>query len=213
LGALAVRLERRLPGRKRLGLPTLMRPFDAAIHRICSRIRPQETPDLKVSDMPLETFLDVAPRLIRHYAVRPLWSRDELAWLVGMASRNTWHGPLRLRAIRDKAGDIVGCFVYYDAPGRSATVLNLLAEKGWESKVFAAMLHDLDRAGCTDAAGRALPALMEGLADQSMLSLRHKAFVCVITKHPDIINAAERGDIYLGGLAGESWSRLMTDFT
>ena len=212
LGALTGRVERRLSGRRRLGLATLMRPFDAAIRLICPRIRPQDVQDLVVDDLPLERFLDEAPRLIQHYAVRPLWSREELKWLVGMASQNSWHGPLHLRSIRDRVGALVGCFVYYGGPGRSAVVLNLLAEKGRESKIFAAMLHDLDRIGCTDAVGRALPALMEGLAAQPMLSLRHKAFVCVITKHQDIVDAAERGDIYLGGLAGESWSRLMTDF-
>jgi hypothetical protein len=53
---------------------------------------------------------------------------------------------------------------------------------------------------------------MNGLALQRMISYRHKAFVCFLSRFPDLVEAAQRGDIYLGGLAGESWSRLMTDF-
>jgi hypothetical protein len=31
------------------------------------------------------------------------------------------------------------------------------------------------------------------------------------TRHPDLLEAARRGDFYIGGLASESWSRLVTD--
>jgi hypothetical protein len=44
------------------------------------------------------------------------------------------------------------------------------------------------------------------------MRFRHRAFTCVATRHQDIRDAIARNDIYIGGLAGESWSRLMTDF-
>jgi len=203
-------LERRLG--LRIGLDVLTRPLDAAIRAVSSRFDPPAVHALSVCDMPLDTFLDQAPGLIAHYAVRPLWPRDELAWLVKLASQNTSSGPLRMRAVHDRNGGLVGCFLFYGARGRLASVLNVLALKGKEKKVVTAMVHDLDQTGYTAVVGRAQPALMEGLATQHMLTFRHKAFVCLLTRHPDIVLAAERGDIYIGGLAGESWSRLMSDF-
>jgi hypothetical protein len=53
---------------------------------------------------------------------------------------------------------------------------------------------------------------MMGLALQRWLVFRHKAFAMVLTKIPDVNEAIARGDVYVGGLAGEDWSRLMSDF-
>jgi hypothetical protein len=33
-----------------------------------------------------------------------------------------------------------------------------------------------------------------------------------LTRVPEVNEAVVRGDIYVGGLAGEDWSRLMHDF-
>jgi hypothetical protein len=74
------------------------------------------------------------------------------------------------------------------------------------------MFRHLDHAGHVAARGRAQPALMAGLALQRWLVFRHKAFVLAWTRFPDVSDAIARGDIYVGGLAGEDWSRLMSDF-
>jgi hypothetical protein len=34
----------------------------------------------------------------------------------------------------------------------------------------------------------------------------------VLTRTPEVSDAVTRGDVYIGGLAGEDWSRLMHDF-
>ena len=150
--------------------------------------------------------------LVAHFAVRPLWSEDELSWLVSLAAQNTKLGAFTIRAVEDRTGAIIGCFVYYAAPGRTAHVLNILSLPGQETAVLDAMFRDLDRAGHVEARGRAQPALMAGLALQRWLVFRHKAFVMVLTRLPEVSDAVARGDVYVGGLAGEDWSRLMSDF-
>lgn len=210
IGTLAAAIERRL--KRRLGLTMLARPFDVLARPLLARLSLLPVPALRVSRMTRDAFIEAAPGLIAHYAVRPLWSRAELGWLLDMAGQNTSQGPLEMRAVQDPAGRLIGCFLYYGKRGKPAHILNILAQKGQEDQVVAAMMSDLDQAGCTAVVGRAQPALMNGLALQRMISFRHKAFVCFLSRFPDLVEAAQRGDIYLGGLAGESWSRLMTDF-
>ncbi|MGP8777363.1 hypothetical protein ACT01K_33495, partial [Pseudomonas aeruginosa] len=82
------------------GLATLARPVDAFLGRL--RGGDLESPaGLKVQEMSIPDFLAHAPRLIAHYAVRPLWSEDELGWLVGLAAQNTRLGAFTIRAIVD----------------------------------------------------------------------------------------------------------------
>lgn len=210
VGALATAIERRL--KRRIGLTLLARPFDVLVRPLLARMSLLPRPALRVSPMTREAFIEAAPALIAHYAVRPLWSPDELGWLLDMAGQNAALGPLEVRAVHDQEGRLLGCFLYYGTRGKPAHILNILAQKGQEDQVVAAMMSDLDQAGCISVVGRAQPALMDGLALQRMISFRHKAFVCVLSRFPDLVQSAKQGDIYLGGLAGESWSRLMTDF-
>jgi len=211
LGALAGRLAERLLRGWDPGLAVLARPVDALLRRLGGE-DVEEPAGPTVTEMSVPAFLKHAPLLIAHYAVRPLWSEEELSWLVSLAAQNTQLGSFTIRAVEDRAGAVIGSFVYYAAPGRTAHVLNVLSLPGRETAVLDAMFRDLDRAGHVEAHGRAQPALMRGLALQRWLVFRHRAFAMVLTRLPDVNDAVARGDVYVGGLAGEDWSRLMSDF-
>ncbi|MGX1788304.1 GNAT family N-acetyltransferase [Bosea sp. NPDC055332] len=210
-GALAGRFAERFLRGKRLGLHVLVRPLDGLLRRLRPEQAPEE-PGMSVVEMSVPDFLVHAPRLIAHYAVRPLWNEAELSWLVSLAAQNTWLGALTIRAVVDRPGATIGCFVYYAAPGRAAHVLNVLALSGREPAVLGAMFRHLDDTGHVEARGRAQPALMAGLSLQRWLLFRHRAFALVLTRVPEINDAVARGDVYVGGLAGEDWSRLLCDF-
>ncbi|UFX46211.1 hypothetical protein HAP47_0005770 [Bradyrhizobium sp. 41S5] len=106
---------------------------------------------------------------------------------------------------------MIGGFVYYAAPGRTAHVINILSLPGQEVGVVCAMFRHLERTGHAEARGRAQPALMAGLGLQRWLVFRHRGFAMALTRVPDVNDAVVRGDIHVGGLAGEDWSRLMHD--
>jgi len=212
LGALAGRLAERLFRGRDPGLAALTRPVDALLRRRLGGKDIGEAVGPTVTEMSVPAFLTHAPLLIAHYAVRPLWSEDELSWLVSLAAQNTRLGSFTIRAVEDRAGAVIGCFVYYAAPGRTAHVLNVLSLPRQETAVLEAMFRHLDRTGHVEARGRAQPFLMRGLALQRWLVFRHKAFAMVLTRTPEVSDAVTRGDVYIGGLAGEDWSRLMHDF-
>src|SRR6202167_3639691 len=161
-GAWVGRLAEQVLRRRDPGFAALMRPVDALMRRLFIGEDVEEPTDTRVTEMPVAAFLKHAPRFIAHYAVRPLWSEEELAWLVSMAVQNTRLGAFTIQAVEDLAGAVIGCFVYYAAPGRTAHVLNVLSLPGQEAAVLDAMFRHLDRTGHVKARGRAQPALMAG---------------------------------------------------
>jgi len=130
LGALAGRFAERVLRGRDPGLARLVRPVDALLRRLRGERDAEETAGVKVMEMPVPAFLEHAPRLIAHYAVRPLWSEDELSWLVSLAAQNTRLGSFTIRAVEDHAGKVIGCFVYYAAPGRTAIHRNPGGSRG-----------------------------------------------------------------------------------
>jgi hypothetical protein len=210
LAAMIGRLADRLLRGRDFGLAAFARPVDALLRHLLGG-KAEESTDVSVKEMSVPAFIKRAPRFIAHYAIRPLWSEEELSWAVSMAAQNTRLGSFTIRSVEDRTGTIIGCFVYYAAP-RTAQVLNVLALPGRETDVLDAMFRHLDRTGHIEARGRAQPALMVGLALQRWLVFRHKAFSMALTRIAEAKDAVARGDIYVGGLAGEDWSRLMSDF-
>ena len=206
------RLERRGSIGARLGIGALLRPADALVRRLFSGFQPTVSQTLTDVEMAEDAFLDAAPRMISHFALRPVWSRPELSWLLKMASRNASHGPLGIRAVLDSSGEAIGCFVYYGAKGGVARVLNILSLRGREGDVVGQMLSYFDGMGCTSACGMAQPFLMDALLRQRKLVYRYRGYFCIASRHADIRDAVARNDVYIGGLAGETWSRLLTDF-
>lgn len=211
VGALVGRCAERFLGGRRLGFSVLARPLDSLLRRRSPQADTAE-PAAEAVAMSVRDFLVQAPRLVAHYAVRPLWSEEELSWLVALAAQNTGIGAFTIRAVIDRTGAVIGSFVYYAAPGGCAHVLNVLSLPGKEQTVLGAMFRHLDQTGHVEARGRAQFALMAGLSLQRWLVFRHRAFAVALTQVPEINDAVARGDVYVGGLAGEDWSRLLGDF-
>lgn len=201
-------------GAKRLGIAGrpargLARLVDQALRRLLPRLSAAPGAGHAITRA---QFIAAAPGLLERFAVHPAWDAAELDWLLDMAGRNTVSGPLYFRGIRDKHGDILACALFYAAPRRTARVLNLLARPGHEAAMIAELLGHLDAMGCLAVEGMAQSFLMEALSRLPGMAFVPRGFTCISTRHADIVDAARRGDLYLGGLMGEDWSRLVTDF-
>ena len=204
IGATLDRVSHRVFRRKGSGPAWLARPLDTLLRARLRRVAAPAPAGLQVETMTIESFLDHAPALIAHYAIHPLWSREELGWLLAMARQNKALGSLSIMAVMDPSNRLIGCFVFYADGRKIAQVLNVLALAKRETDVLDAMFHTFDRLGFVEARGRAQTALMEGLALQAMVTFHHDAFVCVATRHRDGMDAIRRGDIYIGGLAAKA---------
>ncbi|NRQ16897.1 GNAT family N-acetyltransferase [Ensifer sesbaniae] len=188
----------------------------AVADRILRRRRPRTKPDAAAGcatrAIDPAAFVECAEPMLQRFAVRPVWSRSEFNWLMAVAGLNNTLGELLCREVVNESGRVIGAYLYFGRAGEAATVLNIVCEAGREFDVTAQMFHSLDAEGYALAVGSAQPFLMNAISRQRWLSFHHRGYFCMVTRHADLKDAAQRNDIYVGGLASESWSRLLTDF-
>ncbi len=182
-------------------------PMDRAIARRRKHFDISAPADIEIS---LSAYAARAPEMIAHFSVRPKWERDEIEWQLKMAAENRPLGTLRFFTVGGE--NAIGLFAYFTNERGMVRVLDVLARPGKEADVVRALYRRLESEGVVEARGSVHPHLLAALSPLPGMRFRHRAFTCVATRHQDIRDAIARNDIYIGGLAGESWSRLMTDF-
>ncbi|WP_379061690.1 hypothetical protein ACFJIU_16865 [Mesorhizobium sp. UC74_2] len=165
-----------------------------------------------VKEIARDEAVFLVPALLRSYAAHPSWSGQDLDWLLRMAADNRAAGTLRLLSIEDQAGNPNGFVCYYSQSNGVAEVLNVIARSGTEKQAADAMLLHFQDRGYVAAQGRVEPRYLGALSQQPAMFFRHRANVCLGTTRTEFLAAAQRDDIFIGGLAGEGWSRLSTDF-
>lgn len=150
--------------------------------------------------------------LLSNFDARPEWTSDDFMWLFGLIDRNTQSGPMISQAVHDKTGELIGTFSYFRRRGKTAEVFSFLARKGTERRVVTNMMRYFEESGYYAAEGLVHPRNLPALSEQRAMFFRHRAHVCVFTRNPEIHNAIAANELYISGLAGEGWSRMMTGF-
>lgn len=191
---------------------TLLRPLDALARRLIPGLVVGEASGWRLVPAPRRLILAQAEGMLARFAVRPRWHPEELNWLLDMAARQTANGPLHEAGIYDPIGKLAGLVFYYAHPGGLAQVLNILTRPQAEAEVLRTLLVHLEAKGHIGARGEAQPFLMPALSRERGITYRFRGNFCVLTRHDDVAAAVARGDFYSGGLVGESWSRLVSDF-
>jgi hypothetical protein len=190
----------------------LARPVDALLRRWRRSLTPVAPQGCRVEPATPDAFLACAGPMTERFHVRPVWSKPEFDWLLSVARLNRRLGELHIRTVHGPDARVIGAYLYFGRRGREATVLNLVCEAGREQEVSGAMFAALDAEGYAAAVGMAQPFLMTALFRQRWMTYRHEGHFCMVTRHAEIGAAVARDDIYIGGLASESWSRLLNDF-
>lgn len=176
------------------------------------KLRNSTNGKLAVREIDQGEAIGLIRQLLPTYDAYPAWTEQDLQWVLNLARDNRAAGELRFCAVSGKGDEPVGFFCYYARANGIAEVLSVLALKTREQAVVEVMLSHLQEAGHIAAQGRADPRFLGALSQQSVMFFRLKANVCVVTANPGVVNALDHNDIFIGGLAGESWSRLVTDF-
>lgn len=157
-------------------------------------------------------FLEQALVMMARFSVHPVFSKPEFDWLISAAKLNASLGELQCRGVLDAQGREIGCYLYFGADGRNAMVMNVFCHERQEAAVIAQLFADLDNLGYASAQGMAQPFLTQAVLRQRHLVHRHTGYFCLVTRHADLKEAASGDGFYAGGLASESWSRLLHDF-
>jgi hypothetical protein len=205
-------LSHRLPAALSRPLLSLFGLGDTLLRRLKPSVRPHATTGYTVSNVDFETFRQHALTMTQRFAVRPEWAKAEFDWLIAMAARTESLGTLHCRTIEDAQNKTVGAVLYFGKAKRTATVLNIVCDKGREHDVTRQIFRHLDDEGYAMASGMAQPFLVNALYRHNHMTFKHRGYFCMTTRHESIRRNALEGNIYIGGLASESWSRLVTDF-
>ncbi|MGV8841115.1 MAG: hypothetical protein ACWA6X_12530 [Bauldia sp.] len=139
--------------------------------------------------------------------MRPQWTADVLAWVLGTAELKEQRGPIHRRVMTAR-GLTIGAAVFYGAPKSLAWVLHVAARPGAEPKVIEELLAHADAAGFAGIRGRVTPAIHETLLRGKAFLFRRGAFVAH-SREPALMAALADPAAVVTGLAGESWIRLI----
>ncbi|MDK9697134.1 MAG: hypothetical protein OEL76_12135 [Siculibacillus sp.] len=202
-------------GRRWPSLPTRLldravRPIDAPLRRSL-RLHEMRGDHPTVGDASRHELFAFAVERVRQRRFRPEWTAERFEWLLDRASKRTGNGPLRLREARDGNGRVVGRWLIYAEAGSVASVLQVFAVPRRETAVVAALIRDADELGCLAVRGSAEPELIEALYTVPGILFHHKGATAARTADPDVMAALRAGDVSIGGLTGESWTRFVSD--
>ncbi|OJT97907.1 MAG: hypothetical protein BGN83_09220 [Rhizobium sp. 63-7] len=202
--------ETKVPALFRPGVARALGLADRMLLRWKPSTLPPAPPGCTTKDAPLPAFLECAEAMTERFPVRPIWSKDDFDWLTRMAGANRRLGQLQCRTVEAK-GRTIGAFLFFANPRNVATVLNVVCEEGREGEVVGQMFASLsqDHAAAT---GMTSAHIMNALMRQRQLTFRHRGYFCISSRHEDLMNTARAGQIYIGGLASERWSKLVTGF-
>ena len=167
----------------------------------------------EVIDRPIDprAFAAKARVLLERFSLRPDWDNGDLPWLLAQAGLKTRNGPLHMRDVTDRNGDTLGLYLLYARPGGVAQTLQILAKRNQESTVLKALIIHAHEIGAVAVRGQIDPRLSVGLMTYPGIIYHHVMASIVYTRRPDLAAAFGSSDAFVGGLLGESWTRLIAD--
>jgi hypothetical protein len=164
-------------------------------------------------DLPLDVadFVAAAPEFVGGYALAPDWDTGELSWVLAQAALRSGQGPLHVRQVIDRGGRRLGLYLMYAGAGGIARVIQILARPGQEKFVVGHLLRTASRLGAVAVQGRATREAVSGLMWQSGVYYRHAMGTIIWTADAEVAEAIRGGNVFLGGLVGETWTRVFAD--
>jgi hypothetical protein len=165
------------------------------------------------SDVAIEasTFVELAPKFLDDFRLRPEWSFRELEWLTTQAGQRRSAGPLHFRLVRDPSDNPVGCYAFYGEKGGVARVVHAAAtNKAWEG-VIGQILDTAESMGCIGVHGTMRKGMMPHVYAIRGMFFYYAAATLAYSNRNDVLSAVENGEAFVGGFAGDRWTRLGTD--
>jgi hypothetical protein len=197
---------------RRRGLPAVLSWALHPLTRAADAIGPALLPSSarlarpRVTGEPLDggTLLECLSEFTSDRALRPVYDRDSLRWLVDLLARHDARGALQSVAVRDPAGPIVGWYMYYLKPGGISEVVQIGARRTFLSDVLDHLFHHAWHGGAAAVSGQMDPAAFQALSAKVCI-FHHdgRSWFLLHSRHPEVLHAIHRGDAFLSRLEGE----------
>ncbi|HEX8694365.1 MAG TPA: GNAT family N-acetyltransferase [Longimicrobium sp.] len=153
----------------------------------------------------LAVIADTLPELAPPRAVRPAYDPPRLEWLLAHAEKR-WSGHrIERQVVRADGGAVAGWFLYLDARGGTAQVLQAHAAPGRHGDVLRQLFRHAHRAGAMAVRGRLDPPFLDELQAAGCRWEHTPPGMLVHARDPGLLASVLRGDALLSGLDGEWW--------
>ena len=156
-------------------------------------------------------FAERLPAIISDYALRPRWQDGELPRLLALAAEKRADGPLHFGGTYDETGKILGCYAFYGQAGGIANLLQLQSSGPHWGATLDGVMEDAWNMGCAGIIGQTQSRFMPQLFSYKNVFFRYAGGTMVRSRIPEVAQAVRSGDIFIGGLMGDRWTRLSSD--
>jgi hypothetical protein len=164
-------------------------------------------------DRPIDAaaFIAAAPGLVAAPALGPSWNVAEFSWILARAGQQQRNGRLHIREVIGRDGRMAGIYLMYASPGGVAHALQMLAREGREQVVAGSMIQQARALGAVAIHGATSREVLHGLLRQPAIFYRHFMSTTMWAADPEVVAAIKAGDVFVGGLMGETWTRIFSD--
>jgi hypothetical protein len=155
-------------------------------------------------------FAALCAELATRFPLHPAWRRTTLETMLGHAECKRVYGERVQHIVRTRGGKPIGLYLYYGDPGGIGRTVQIMAEPGQESVVIDCLIRNAHERGLVAIRGRTQPQLLQAMIGKKCAFL-HTSSTIVHSRDPDLLTAMTNGQVFLNGLAGEGWTRLIGD--
>lgn len=208
----AAALHRNWPGLPRPVLDPCARAFDAlAKGRFGPPVPLSSSQRVHRKSIDAAQFAERLPTLLSEYALRPSWKDGELPRLLSLAAEKRADGPLHFGGTYDEAGKMLGCYAFYGQAGGIASVLQIQASGSHWGATLDGLIAAAWDMGCAGITGQTQSRFMPQLFGYKNVFFRYAGGTMVRSRIAEVTEAVRSGDIFIGGLMGDRWTRLSSD--
>ena len=197
---------------RRRGLPSpvsrALVPFCAVADRLAPLIPERSlrlaAPRLQGGPLDASTLLDALTGLTRGAALRPVYDRASLQWLLDLLARKRVLGEVRGSIVREPSGELAGWYVYFLNRGGIGEVVQVGARRDAMPEVLDRLFHDARQGGAAAVSGQLDPAAFQALSERGCV-FHHDggSWFLVHSRNPAALDAFQAGQAFLTRLEGE----------
>ena len=161
-----------------------------------------------VAQIDISRFAEGLDELMARLRLAPVWSAQDLAWLLDFAAECEASSEIVLCEARDRAGGLAGVCAYRVDMRERAEILQIVLRPRAEEQTLRLIMNKARSDGLISIGGRIDPMVSRGLFAIPRVLYLHGPGVVVKTADAEAFRAICSGEGLVGGLVGDAWTPL-----
>ena len=143
------------------------------------------------------------PDILLGTSLLPEYDATSAAWTFHQLVTKRGMGEMRSASLWGRQNEVLGWYVYYADGQGMGRVVHLVARHGAREQVLQDLFSRAWNEGLAALAGRLETSLVGHAGRAGLVCKREGPWMLVQSPRPEILEAVERGDVFLSGLEGE----------